>query len=912
MGSIRAGGLASGLDTNAIIDSLVAKAKEPITGLENQLYLKNLQKTLYKSVNTDLTTLKSSMFNLKLESTFKAKKLTSSAESVSSATVSSTAATGSHVLQVLQTAKKATMSSRFTSTSVNIKGAGLSGINKLSLPAVYSQTEGAHLTNVFTSGSKSYAVTEFEFQDKRNVDVFYTNSEIDSSKIDANGNITSDFSGSFTVNVGKNGTTKSYNINIDTAASSIKTVQELMYAIDKQMNAYINAALGTGDTVQQVAVRADYEADYTANTGKWFTNIYNVTTEGYDLSFSANGSSDLNKILGLDASLNKSSVSKINQYHVADNYTDLQTKLQSKTSGIIEGVQLEFTTLSDGMFQIIQDASMNIKKANKTAVLSGAAGTSIDPTKKLSETNGLSYSNLSDIVGTFTINGTKITVDNKDITINELMAIVNSSGAGVTMSFDSSSQRFMLQSNTDGKTAIKIGADGDTSKFSSIFKLTSDTGMTSYPGNDKGSIDTSVAIAASGTTRTMIPGIFTVNGTPIYVNPAKDSIDDLLKKINNSGAGITVVYDKNQDKFLVQGDSSSRISFGSSADTSNALDIMGLTYAPQQTVTVGEAGQNAVFKLDGQTYTRTTNAVDDVLTGVSFSLTGEGTTTIDINVDTSKSVDALASFIKTYNSLLQKLNPGTISKDDRDDKMEFLTDDKKKSMSDDDLKSYMTNFDALHTQDMILKSRELRDLAKSLRSNALGVAINTESTFKSLADLGITVAGAGEDITISRKGYLLTESTDLDAIKKAIEDNTKLMNNLKNNSDDVYTFFTQSKEVVDESSRAAATKADGTVDESKLRKITYTGWAKQYETMINNYTAIDGAIGIKTRTDSPIEKEITRITKEIARKQTAAEAYLERLWKQFSAMETRVASINSQAQYLNKISGQSSSSSSSS
>ncbi len=911
MGAIRAGGLASGLDTNTIIDELVAQAKEPITRLENQLYLKNLQKSLYNSVNTQLTTMKSSLFNLKMESTFKAKKITSSAENVATATVSSTAASGSHVLQVLQTAKKATMSSRFTSTSINIKGAGLSSISTTSLPAVYSQTEGVHLTNVFTSGSKSYAVTEFEFDDKRNVDVFYTNSEIDSSKIDANGNITSDFSGSFTVNVGKNGVTKSYNVSIDTAASNITTVQELMYAIDKQMNAYINAALGTGDTIQQVAVRADYDADYTANTGKWYTNIYNVTTESYDLSFSANGSSDLNEILGLDGSLNKSSVSKIYQYHVADNYTDLQTKLQSKTSGIIEGVQLEFSTLSDGIFQIVQDASMSIKKANKSAVLSGTAGTSIDPTKKLSETTGLSYSNLSDIVGSFTINGTKITVDSTDITINELMAIVNSSGAGVTMSFDSSSQKFMVQANTEGNTSITIGADGDTSKFSSIFKLTSGTGMTSYPGNDKGSIDTSVAIAASGTTRTMSAGIFTVNGIPIYVNPAKDSIDDLLKKINNSGAGITITYDKNQDKFLVQGDSASRMTFGSSTDTSNALDIMGLTYDPTQTVTVGEAGQNAVFKLDGQTYTRTKNSVDDVLTGVTFSLTGEGTTTIDINVDTTKSVDALASFIKSYNTMLQTLNPGTISDDDREDKMAFLTADEKESMSDDDLKSYMTEFDSLQTQDMILKSRELRDLAKSLRSNALGIAINTESTFKSLADLGITVAGAGEDITLSRKGYLLTESTDLDEIKKAIEDNTTLMDNLKNNSDDVYTFFTQSKEVVDESSRAAATNADGTVDESKLRKITYTGWAKQYETMINNYTAIDGAIGVKTRTDSAIEKEITRINKEIARKQTAAEAYLERLWKQFTAMETRVASINSQAQYLSQISGQSSSSSSS-
>jgi flagellar capping protein FliD len=73
--------------------------------------------------------------------------------------------------------------------------------------------------------------------------------------------------------------------------------------------------------------------------------------------------------------------------------------------------------------------------------------------------------------------------------------------------------------------------------------------------------------------------------------------------------------------------------------------------------------------------------------------------------------------------------------------------------------------------------------------------------------------------------------------------------------------------------------------------------------MLSNYLAIDGAIGVKTRVDSAIEKDLQRLSQMIDDKQRSAEDYLERLWREFTAMETRIAQINSQSQYLAQLGG---------
>jgi flagellar hook-associated protein 2 len=930
MGVIRAGGLASGLDTNTIIDELVKTAKEPVTRLESKLHLKELEKAVYKNVNEQLDDLRTALFNLRLESVFKSKNIQSSSPYVASATATNDAKVGSHVVEVLQTAQKAYMSSRYTSTHLNIAGGGVTGLDTTyRYPYVLDQLEGTHTTSITKNTSSgvsindgtpktlSTAVTLFEPHESSSYKKYSAVKEVNQSVVDYNGMIVSTPASGETLKVtvnidGVDVTLDELTITVDDSAGTIKVtdgswidlttynanplqngsndINSLMSLMEQAVNKQLNAKLGT-DTVQYFTFRADFEYNPSTSPASWNWRLaaYNISTENISL-VSTTGSGAA--YFGVDSGFTTETVTSITKYHVAEDDAKLQALLSGYSSGVIYGVRTNFSSLQDGLFQIVQDASMNVRTPTKTSLLGAVAGTDIyiNSNKPLSGgASGLSHSNLAGIAGTFTINGVKITIDSADRSVNEIMAIVNSSGAGVIMQLDAASNRFLLTSNETGPTTIATGATGDTSRFFDIFKVSVGYGATEYPGNTAGNVDKDTVLSQAPFTNKIASGVFSINGVPIYVNAETDTINDLVRKVNNSGAGVTLSYDSVRDKFLITSKDANRIVFGGYIDTSNILEVMGFTYDTFQPITQGTAGSDAVVKIDGQTYRRSDNEIKDVIEGVTIKIASAGTTVLDISSDTSKAVEAIAAFVKIYNSMIDSLKLEAISEEDRNDKMNYLTEDDKAEMSDEDIKKYMEDYDELHKRDIILRSREIKDLMKNLRTNALGIFVNTESRFRSLRDVGVNVVGEG-DYTLTQYGFLISESTELSDIITAIENNTELMANLRSYADDLYLFFAQSKEESYLDS-AGATKT----------RTLYKGWTRNYEELVRNYQDVQGAIGVKVRTDSAIEKDMQRIKKEIEVRQRRAEDYLELLWRQFSAMETKVAAINSQSDAIAQI-----------
>jgi flagellar hook-associated protein 2 len=65
-----------------------------------------------------------------------------------------------------------------------------------------------------------------------------------------------------------------------------------------------------------------------------------------------------------------------------------------------------------------------------------------------------------------------------------------------------------------------------------------------------------------------------------------------------------------------------------------------------------QAGQNAQFSIDGVSYERSTNTVDDALQDVSLSLLSDsaGPTTIDVALDTGSITKQIQSFVKSFNA----------------------------------------------------------------------------------------------------------------------------------------------------------------------------------------------------------------------------------------------------------------------
>ena len=157
MPAIRAGGIASGLDTNAIIESLVGAAKEPINALENKNHLLGITKSVFKEVSDDLNSLKSTTFNLKLESTFKSKNAESSNSGIVSAIVTPEAAAGSHAIEVLRTARQASVTSLFSRPALTTPGAGVEEYSEW--PCRYEQQEGDIVTTIADTGSMRRATS---------------------------------------------------------------------------------------------------------------------------------------------------------------------------------------------------------------------------------------------------------------------------------------------------------------------------------------------------------------------------------------------------------------------------------------------------------------------------------------------------------------------------------------------------------------------------------------------------------------------------------------------------------------------------------------------------------------------------------------------------------------------------------
>ncbi|MFO1076857.1 MAG: flagellar filament capping protein FliD [Planctomycetota bacterium] len=99
------GGLASGLDTKAIISALVAIEQRPITVLETKKTNFGKQKSLFGDLQGLLSKLTDAAKAIKTTNDFLAMKAASDDENVLTASASSTATPGTHTVKVLQLAK---------------------------------------------------------------------------------------------------------------------------------------------------------------------------------------------------------------------------------------------------------------------------------------------------------------------------------------------------------------------------------------------------------------------------------------------------------------------------------------------------------------------------------------------------------------------------------------------------------------------------------------------------------------------------------------------------------------------------------------------------------------------------------------------------------------------------------------
>lgn len=714
-------------------------------------------------------------------------------------------------------------------------------------------------------------------------------------------NISQDIKQQFTVQQTTGGVTNNIAIDLDVKAGT--SINDVADEIKNQLNSAPNS-LNVDVTVKYNDKTSSYDFTITDNTGT--------------SSFATLSIADSVSNLGLQATYKSQSTKEITNVMVSTSSEKLGTKLNSADQGgFFAPGKIEFEDgkgPKEGTFKIYQDSSAICRPETYTTFYGDTFDkiANANPDKEEIDnwlntpigsktTAGNTFFDdgtvFEDLNGKFYINGVEIEItDYKQLTPNELMAKINGSGAGVTMTYDYDNNRFQISNNTGGAVELTLGNDRDTSKFFDIFKVGLNSGATYVRGQNKGTLDTSTTISKLDPSFTypVKSGTFTINGVSIYVDINNDSIDDVISKVNKSGAGVTMTYDSTTDKFSLTSTNGERIKVGGPNDTSTFLLSTGLLYMQTSEQTIGTEGKDAVFSMNGVKYTRDSNEISDVVPGMSFTINTTGTTVFNVKIDTDKAVTALAEFASKYNTLINALNPTEIAYNDelRDNYGEPLTDDKKASMSEDEIKKYQENYEKVQYYDLVTRSSELRALKTNLRSQ-LTTTINSEnSKYSSITEVGITIAGSDtRDTTVTKLGLLFDVSTDAEELAEYIKENSEFVSILSENPDDVYNFFADSKTIYE-------TGTDG----KETSKIVNVGWAKVYSDFLDTNINSTSALYKKTSTNGTIESEISSLKEQVESQTNRVEMYLERLYAQFTAMEERLSTLQQSSSYLTNLS----------
>jgi len=394
-----------------------------------------------------------------------------------------------------------------------------------------------------------------------------------------------------------------------------------------------------------------------------------------------------------------------------------------------------------------------------------------------------------------------------------------------------------------------VQATADSSAENATYELTVSQLATQHTVAMQNDIQ---SLLGKSTTEAMgLAGIFTLNGVEIEVQ-SSDSLSALQNTINNSEANVeaTIIAGHLILKSNVSGaEGGLEMSHVSGDDVLDTLEVYnsGTSSFYNETLEAGDAQ----FTLNGISLTRSSNEIEDVVTGVTFTLYGESTesTYIQISTDTEKAVEAVTAFVEQYNSTY-----------------EFIREKLQKPEEDDDSDS---GIGLLQGDTTLMKIEQtLRNLVHDPVS---GYRYETEDGWEqkeyySFATLGVT--------TIDKEGYLQFNS---DQLVSALEDDPEAVYELfKFEIEDEYGVGTDQYDGV------------GVRLDNYLKRLLISEQDSQGRTLYPiSVQQEEAALSRIEELEQRIEIQEERLTR-----------YEERLIEQFTNLETYISSVQSQSEEL--------------
>lgn len=359
----------------------------------------------------------------------------------------------------------------------------------------------------------------------------------------------------------------------------------------------------------------------------------------------------------------------------------------------------------------------------------------------------------------------------------------------------------------------------------------------------------------------------TIKTTSISVERGS-TINDVVAQLKD--AGLNASFDeKNQRFYLSSKTSGEGGNFELLADDENslkALSVLGLNTGANE---YGEAatmiaGKNAEIKLNGVTYTSTSNNFD--INGLTInvqSVTGDGdenALTLTTSTDTQAIYDKIKDFLTQYNNIINEITKLYNADSARD--YEPLTDDEKDAMSDTEIEKWEAKI-----KDSLLRRDSTLESVMSSMMNAMSSAVEINGQKYSFSSFGIHTLGYLNAAKNEQNAFHIDGDAD-DENTSSNQD--KLMAAINSDPDTLIEFMKQMAgnlyNAIDEKMKSTELSSAFKVYNDKELDRQYNNYA----TLIKNWDA----------------------------KVAAKEDYY---YKKFTAMETALAKLQSQTNSLSSL-----------
>lgn len=339
-----------------------------------------------------------------------------------------------------------------------------------------------------------------------------------------------------------------------------------------------------------------------------------------------------------------------------------------------------------------------------------------------------------------------------------------------------------------------------------------------------------------------------------------DTLNGVLKKINDSGAGIRAFYDSASDKVVMErtvtgnfNKNGSEIIFGSDTGSTTFLNSV-----LQLDETKETGGDNAKFVYNNAlTVESTSNQY--TINGIQLNLKNvtAGNETISVQTDTDATFDSIVKFVNKYNEIIESVNKKLDEKRYRD--YAPLSDDQKKDMKDKDIELW----EEKSKSGLLRGDSSLSSGLNTMRTDFYAPLAGALQGFAQLSDLGIT-----------------TSSNYLDKGKLIINDESKLRSKIAENPDAIYKLFAENGD--------GKTKSTMGIADRLVQTITSTIGKVEEKAGKTSWTNQKFSLG---RTLDTMNKQIDSFQDRLTQMET-------RYYSQFTAMEKAIQRANQQSAYI--------------